>query len=623
MTSRDRRTWGVFAACLALVGLALGWATREVLELERREAKAIEDARVHESMRLALWRMDSAFAPVLAQEALKGAADEPVLAAANAAANAGLLAPADAPPRAFRRHFTIDAAGNVTHADLMPFVPHLKPPAAPAREEQKRADAGEKKAQKEKDSIDARSFRKAELDDMPESRAADKAVDALVVPLTLPPMPKPVDRDRSVGKVDAPAANPEPAEQVQVEHAPRQQKDEYQERAKLAQQFQMGAQQTLQIGNEFFEANSTGTRLNWIPSEAGPLEAKWLATPGGGYELFFVRKVRNKLTKQETVQGLWCDWPNLERWLVSAVRDLFPAAHLVPAPDPKAGDEAALLATIPARLVPGPPAHAGPRPSSPTRLVLAAAWIAALGAIAAVGGVLKAAMSLGERRGRFVSAVTHELRTPLTTFRMYSQMLADGMVPPDARPEYLATLRDESERLARVVESVLLYSRLEEGRGGAHRERLPARALVDRILPPVSKRAADGGMALATVIEVDPAAAVELDVQAVEQIVLNLVDNACKYAAPEGDRLELSFRTEGATLRVRCRDFGPGIPAEERDAVFLPFRRGSKDAAGTTPGVGLGLALARGLARALGGDLVLDPSAPPGACFEVAIPMVR
>jgi K+-sensing histidine kinase KdpD len=73
-------------------------------------------------------------------------------------------------------------------------------------------------------------------------------------------------------------------------------------------------------------------------------------------------------------------------------------------------------------------------------------------------------------------------------------------------------------------------------------------------------------------------------------------------------------------LLVSCRDFGPGIPGDETEAVFLAFRRGARDAAGTTPGVGLGLSLARGLARALGGDLSLEP-ASPGACFVLAIPL--
>jgi signal transduction histidine kinase len=698
VNQRGPRAWFVFGACLVLVGLALGWVTREVLALERREAKASEDARVQEAVRLALWRMDSAFAPVLAQEAMRAAGSEtvPGPGAGGAAGGGGGSGPGgEEPPPAFRAAFTIDARGNPSRPEVSPFVERLRPPSPPAEpaatppptkdapesapapaaaptvsgraagrgaaprpqaEEKAKADrarraAGEKRlddlkaahegpAKKGRADFDKNEDAE-ERDRGAESRPADRLEGALVrlppaaTPPPAPPLPPAAavperklefgQRDYAEKPAGKPASEPEPqraAPQQQVELA--QQKDEYQSRSKMAQQFQSNAVQTLQLGNfaiDSVEATSLG-RLGWGLTETGPFEPKWVVGESGQPELFYVRTIWNKLNGQRSVQGLWCDWPRLERWLVSFTRDLLVDARLKPVPG--GGDPVSFqLATIPAWLAPPYDLRAWKGPSSPTRLVLAAAWIAALGAIAAVGGVLKAALSLGERRGRFVSAVTHELRTPLTTFRMYSQMLADGMVPEESRGEYLTTLRDESERLTRVVESVLLYSRLEEGRGGAHRERIAARALIDRILPALSKRAADGGMALATVIEIDPPATVELDAQAVEQIVLNLVDNACKYAAPANDRLELGFKTAGGALEVRCRDWGPGIPEDEREAVFLPFRRGAKDAAGTTPGVGLGLALARGLARALGGDLVLDPGREPGACFDLTIPLVR
>ena len=84
-------------------------------------------------------------------------------------------------------------------------------------------------------------------------------------------------------------------------------------------------------------------------------------------------------------------------------------------------------------------------------------------------------VALSERRGAFVSAVTHELRTPLTTFRMYAEMLAEGMVPsPEARQKYLETLRREADRLAHLVENVLQYARLERGRPGGRRENVTA-----------------------------------------------------------------------------------------------------------------------------------------------------
>jgi signal transduction histidine kinase len=207
---------------------------------------------------------------------------------------------------------------------------------------------------------------------------------------------------------------------------------------------------------------------------------------------------------------------------------------------------------------------------------------------------------------------------------MYSQMLADGMVPDDsARHEYLETLRRESDRLARVVESVLLYAHVEDGRGGTHRERLSAAALLDRVLPALGQRADAGAMELDIEAEDLEHCEVEVDVQAVEQILLNLVDNACKYAASAFDRrLHVKAAASKDQLEILFSDHGPGIPAAEEAAVFVPFRRAAAHMAGPIPGVGLGLALARGLARALGGDLELLRRPQSGATFRLTVPLI-
>ena len=101
----------------------------------------------------------------------------------------------------------------------------------------------------------------------------------------------------------------------------------------------------------------------------------------------------------------------------------------------------------------------------------------------AVGFSLRATILYAERRGRFASTVTHELRTPLTTFRMYSEMLAKGMVPEEKRAEYTSVLERESVRLSRLVENVLAYARIEEGHAGVERESLPVDVLLERCLP--------------------------------------------------------------------------------------------------------------------------------------------
>jgi signal transduction histidine kinase len=105
---------------------------------------------------------------------------------------------------------------------------------------------------------------------------------------------------------------------------------------------------------------------------------------------------------------------------------------------------------------------------------------------------------------------------------------------------------------------------------------------------------------------------------AIEQILLNLVDNACKYGA-DGDTIELSVGRSGRKLELGVRDFGAGIDRRTRRRLFRPFSRSAEEAAGSAPGVGLGLALSRRLAKDLGGDLRLADADGPGAFFVLTL----
>ena len=113
-----------------------------------------------------------------------------------------------------------------------------------------------------------------------------------------------------------------------------------------------------------------------------------------------------------------------------------------------------------------------------------------------------------------------------------------------------------------------------------------------------------------------------IDVEAVGQILSNLVDNAAKYA-PNNDEASIHLRTfvENGTLNLKVRDHGPGVPTDKVRAIFKPFDRGGRDPSDPVPGIGLGLALARGLARDLGGNLTLEHPVDGGACFHLVLPI--
>ena len=344
--------------------------------------------------------------------------------------------------------------------------------------------------------------------------------------------------------------------------------------------------------------------------------------PGRGNappEVFFVRELR--YGELRAVQGIWTDWPKLHDFLISLVReDLYPEGRLRPAGP---GTTTNRLAVIPFAFDPGPPREYPLPAFTPTRLALLGLWIALAAAATAVGVTLQKTMELSERRRSFVSAVTHELRTPLTTFCMYSEMLADGIVTdPHAQKEYFDTLKGESVRLRRIVENVLGYARLEGRRQDRELEEVGAEALLDRILPTLQRRVAETGLELALDVRLRPDCNLHVDVQAIEQILFNLVDNACKYAGDQQDqRVHVEALASRDEVVFAVLDHGQGIPEEVRNAIFRPFQRAAGEAEGTTPGIGLGLALARGMARALGGDVELGQRPGFGAVFELHLPL--
>mgnify|MGYP002129388209 FL=1 len=328
------------------------------------------------------------------------------------------------------------------------------------------------------------------------------------------------------------------------------------------------------------------------------------------------------------VQGVWLDWPALRESLLREITDLFPDAKLEPAANATAGtrpnDDPLRFAALPVRLVPGA-IQLPPLPFwTPLRRSLGIALACVLLAAAAVGLVLFGTVALSERRADFVSAVTHELRTPLTTFRLYSEMLADGMVTDEAqRKTYLDTLTGEASRLSHLVENVLAYARLERGSAKARAENITIGELLDRILPRLQQRADDCGMTVQVqATETDRKTELHVDAAAVEQILFNLVDNACKYAAPRAAQpvIHVEADTSGKFAMLRVRDHGGGISRSEQRRIFHPFHKSADQAAHSAPGVGLGLALCRRLATALGGAITLDATHKDGACFMLRLP---
>ncbi|MFO0833478.1 MAG: ATP-binding protein [Phycisphaerales bacterium] len=357
-----------------------------------------------------------------------------------------------------------------------------------------------------------------------------------------------------------------------------------------------------------------------VPVVHGPFAAHWLVGEYGRRELTLVREVR--VGDERFTQGVWMDWEQLRPWLLDQTRDLTPTADLRPITLGGDEDPRRLLASIPAELDIGASTLGvgGGGAWSPMMTTIIVAWLASLAAIVAVGLVIRAAAELATRRGRFVSAVTHELRTPLTTLCMYSQMLEGGMVGEESRREYLGSLRRESERLAKIVENVLEFARLGATRRSKRRERVEMRSLLSRVGESLRARVSAAGMGLKVEIEDGVDATLTGDEITIERIVTNLVENACKYGASPAGVVTLRGLVRGSHAIIEVSDEGPGISPVDRDRVFEPFERGHDLETETKQGLGLGLPLARGLARELGGDLRLLDREGRGATFELSLP---
>lgn len=220
----------------------------------------------------------------------------------------------------------------------------------------------------------------------------------------------------------------------------------------------------------------------------------------------------------------------------------------------------------------------------------------------------------------FVANVSHEFKTPLTTIRLYSELLEQGRVrDAEQGAEYLRTIGRETQRLARLVNNALDFSRLEQGRKKYAREQVDLAAELGRLLDTHAPRVVEAGLVLKREFPATPVS-VAIDRDALEQIVINLIDNACKYAAEGGEVCVSVTAREHGGAEVRVADRGPGVPAEHRERIFEKFHRVDDALTAEKTGAGLGLSIARQLARGLGGELRYAPRAGAGAEFILEIP---
>lgn len=663
-----RRPWQIWLAYLALLAMivaGVGWLSVRALQADRAETAAREQAGLEERVRLALWRMDGSKVALVSDESarpyftyatLYGA--DPIFGlppgktAGKGDPGPQWLSPlARAPAAGVLAYFQIGADGRMTS----PQIPEgtQRKDLTPAYLSEEVVEDAERQLRR----VERLAKREELLARLPGAEQAAVGAPVMVARADREANPtNPANRSKAEGQ-----QRYGPSQRENGELAVNQADPVEANQGGIAQQavapnaapFAVGdfqAQQRARGNNEYqarsqYVANTVNSSvysqsLNYNGDLGRVVNGREIALAAReevqtsrmtplwiGGELFLARRV--KIGGREIVQGLLLDWPAIRGELLAGIADLLPGADLVPADEERPaeldlkGEASAsrLLASLPVKLIPGLVEEESMAGWSPVRQSLVVAWSCMCFGAIAVAMLLQGVLRLSERRAAFVSAVTHELRTPLTTFRMYAEMLAEKMVPDEARQqEYLETLRVEADRLTHLVDNVLAYARLERGNPAGRQQKVSVERLVRPHADRLAERARQAGLELK--IEADEgtlAAAAWADPAAVEQILFNLVDNACKYAGgAEEPWLHLEGKVRDGRVLLSVRDHGPGVSPELVGRLFQPFRKSSAEAAHSAPGVGLGLALSRRLAREMGGELRYAAD-PGGARFVLEL----
>ena len=226
---------------------------------------------------------------------------------------------------------------------------------------------------------------------------------------------------------------------------------------------------------------------------------------------------------------------------------------------------------------------------------------------------------LENTRREFVANVSHELRTPLSLIKGYVETLLDGAITdPELSAKFLQTIDRHSNRLTNLIEDLLTISRLESGQITLQLRALPLRPFTASLIAELQTRANERGTRI--VNEVPEGLAGRADPDRLEQVFVNLIENAIKYGRAKG-RVVVRGRAVNGHVELCVADDGPGIPSEARERIFERFYRVDKARSREAGGTGLGLAIVKHIIQSHGGKVWVESETGQGAQFYFTLPV--
>lgn len=251
--------------------------------------------------------------------------------------------------------------------------------------------------------------------------------------------------------------------------------------------------------------------------------------------------------------------------------------------------------------------------------VLVTAFVLMLAAGFGIARTTYRELSLARQQTDFVAAVSHEFRTPLTSMRHLLDLLSSRAVTEERRTHYYGLLTHQTERLQRMVETLLTFGRVEAGAHTWSFQPVQTRTLLSSVLEEFGREPLAGGRTITADVGVG-CDVVVADPEALARALWNLLENAAKYSAPRAP-IRVSVTRAGRALHLAVIDEGVGIDPKDQQRIFGKFHRGDSATQSGIRGVGIGLALVRLIAEGHGGTVRLESEPGRGSTFTLVLPV--